>query len=127
MTIRRFEDTCVRPEYRKFKDRTNYRQWSNSTQTMVQKGQNLNMNHYQTNYNKFNQGNNRPNYRGQNNLQYRQEGNFNTNNNKYNSNNNNYNNNGNFNNSGHYEPRIIIIIFREIRFAQVGNPRPNVS
>lgn len=130
LNMRRFEDTCIRPEYKKFR-RTNYGQGPNNIRDM---GHSQNVNQNQTNYNRFNQGNNRQYYQNQDNLQYRQERNFNNNYNSYNpnnsnnnNNNNNFNGNGNFNNSGHYRAQNNNLSGNYRRFAQAGNPRPNVS
>lgn len=106
LTRRRFEDTCIRPEYRKFRERTNYRQWPNSTGQRV----NQNVNQNQRNYDRFNNGQNYQRH----NPQFHQEKN------------NNFNNN--FNNSGRYRAQNnrddnMSGQFRNL--AQVGNPRPN--
>ncbi|XP_058980394.1 GATA zinc finger domain-containing protein 4-like [Musca domestica] len=96
LTRRRFEDTCIRPEYRKFrtKDDVTFRQ--NRSQ---------NRNNFNPQINSNNQGYNQRNWLGQNNFRsdIRQERNNNDNNKTYNNNNNdNYNRNRNFNHSGQY-------------------------
>lgn len=106
MTRRRFEDSCIRPEYRK---NTTFRQ------NRTQNGPNHNQ---RTNYNSnFNQGYNQKNYLERNDFRrnYRVEND--------NTKNNNVNNSGRYRVQNNGDNNMLNNNFQ--KFAQVGNPRPN--